>query len=31
MRMYVIDSIAIQYVGDNQEDDGDMSILHNTE
>ena len=31
LRMYTIDSIAIQSVDDNEEDDDDVSILHNTE
>jgi hypothetical protein len=31
MGMYAIDSIAIQSVDDNEDDDGDVSILHNTE
>jgi hypothetical protein len=29
--MYAIDSIAIQSVDDNEEEDDDVSILHNTE
>jgi hypothetical protein len=31
MEMHAIDCIAIYYVDDNEDDDCDMSILHNTE
>jgi hypothetical protein len=31
LRMYAIDSIAIQSIDDNEDDDGDVSILHNPE
>jgi hypothetical protein len=31
MRMYAIDCIAIHSVDDNEYDDDDVSVLHNTE
>ena len=31
MEMHAIDCIAIHHVDDNEDDDSDVSILHNTE